>query len=490
MITQAYFEDIQRQIKKELSRAQHTILIAVAWFTDPELFEILCDKAQNNVSISLIVLNDRINKGASGLDFHRLRKSGGEVYLIGSGNERDEIMHNKFCVIDNVTIITGSYNWTLKAQRNDENITVTKDSREFADGFTFQFQSLIAKYVHKNKIDYNAVCKRLEILRNTIALQDEEDITYQLEKLKKILPHRQKQDAQITTINMVIGCIEGKAYGEAVRLLSEYLDKLKALTVWVDPEIPGLKLEIRVLEVEVCSLQDEKADMEKSIREFESRHNAELGDIMLEILNLRKSLAKEQTKKSPKDKSKQRNYQEVSQDYEQYQQGYEHEKRQKHYELTPEQQKEIKTKYRQASKLCHPDAVSTRQEEAAEMFKKLNEAYAANDLQTVSQLLEHLETGRPFESKHVAITEKGKLQSEIINLRQVLKNLLQTITEIKNSEPYQFVKIDNWDEYFSTTKQALLKELESLKKQWKKQKSTDPVSKKFAAKSHKPTCRD
>lgn len=470
MITQAYFEDIQRHIKKELSHARHSILIAVAWFTDPELFEILCDKAQYNISISLIVLNDRINKGANGLDFRRLRKAGGEVYLIGSGNERDEIMHNKFCVIDNETVITGSYNWTLKAQRNDENITVTKDSREFADEFILQFQNLIEKHIHKHNVNYNAVCKRLEILRNTIALQDEEDIEYQLDKLKKIIPKRQKQDSPITTINMIIGSIEKKAYGEAVRLLSDYLDKLKALTVWVDPEIPGLKLEIRVLEVEVCSLQDEKADIEKCIREFESRHNAELGEIILQILNLRKSLAKQQTEKSPKDKNKQQQYQEASQDYEQYQQGYEHEKLKKHYELTPEQQKEIKNKYRQASKLCHPDAVSSGQAEAAaEIFKKLNEAYASNDLETVKQILEHLETGRPFESKHVTITEKGKLQLEIVNLRQVLKNLLQAITNIKDSEPFQvIVNIEDWDEYFINTKQALLKELESLKKQWMK----------------------
>ncbi|TAE00475.1 MAG: hypothetical protein EAZ97_05805 [Bacteroidetes bacterium] len=33
-------------------------------------------------------------------------------------------MHNKFCVIDSDIVLTGSYNWTNQAQRNDENITV------------------------------------------------------------------------------------------------------------------------------------------------------------------------------------------------------------------------------------------------------------------------------------------------------------------------------------------------------------------------------
>ena len=34
-------------------------------------------------------------------------------------------MHNKYCIIDNDTVITGSYNWTTAAEtKNDENITI------------------------------------------------------------------------------------------------------------------------------------------------------------------------------------------------------------------------------------------------------------------------------------------------------------------------------------------------------------------------------
>ena len=36
-------------------------------------------------------------------------------------------MHNKFCIIDNTTVITGSYNWTVNANTNDENISVLND---------------------------------------------------------------------------------------------------------------------------------------------------------------------------------------------------------------------------------------------------------------------------------------------------------------------------------------------------------------------------
>src|ERR1700690_433213 len=64
MITQAYFKDIQHHIKKELEKAKNTIYIAVAWFTDSELFEILCKKVKDGVSVELMLMNDWINNGS------------------------------------------------------------------------------------------------------------------------------------------------------------------------------------------------------------------------------------------------------------------------------------------------------------------------------------------------------------------------------------------------------------------------------------------
>jgi hypothetical protein len=39
MQTQAYFDDIQLHILHELRKASSSIHIAVAWFTDPDIFE-------------------------------------------------------------------------------------------------------------------------------------------------------------------------------------------------------------------------------------------------------------------------------------------------------------------------------------------------------------------------------------------------------------------------------------------------------------------
>ena len=63
METQAYFEDIQHYILKELRKARTSILVAVAWFTDKELYEVLCLKASDGVKVEVLITNDRINKG-------------------------------------------------------------------------------------------------------------------------------------------------------------------------------------------------------------------------------------------------------------------------------------------------------------------------------------------------------------------------------------------------------------------------------------------
>lgn len=47
MQTQAHFEDIQPIILSQLAKAETQILVAVAWFTDAELFEVLRQKASS-----------------------------------------------------------------------------------------------------------------------------------------------------------------------------------------------------------------------------------------------------------------------------------------------------------------------------------------------------------------------------------------------------------------------------------------------------------
>lgn len=69
-------------------------------------------------------------------------------YFINNGIEgirissNNYIMHNKFAVIDNKIVITGSYNWTASAgERNDENLLVI-DDKNIIEKYQNQFSNL------------------------------------------------------------------------------------------------------------------------------------------------------------------------------------------------------------------------------------------------------------------------------------------------------------------------------------------------------------
>jgi tetratricopeptide (TPR) repeat protein len=145
MQTQAYFDDIQLQILHELRKATSSIHIAVAWFTDPDIFEQLCQKAGSGIRVGLIVVNDSINR-KGGLRYERLRDLGGIFMMIGDNKKNSTTMHNKFCVIDGVTVITGSYNWSRKAKQNSENIAVISGHPELAQQFIEEFESILERH--------------------------------------------------------------------------------------------------------------------------------------------------------------------------------------------------------------------------------------------------------------------------------------------------------------------------------------------------------
>lgn len=137
----SHLDDIREQILTELNKAKLSIFVASAYFTDYDLANKLADKAERGLSVDLIISNSDINDSSESI-FQNLRDKGVNVYKTGATDFRQgAVMHNKFCVIDYETVITGSYNWTRQAAINEENIVVFKDKKQ-ADQFLQKFYSL------------------------------------------------------------------------------------------------------------------------------------------------------------------------------------------------------------------------------------------------------------------------------------------------------------------------------------------------------------
>lgn len=188
-MTSSYFDNIQDVLTKRVALSQHNIYIAVAWFTNDIIFESLKSALNKKVKVKVVILNDLINRNEFGLDFGVLTKLGADVRFARSDSGT---MHNKFCIIDNM-VITGSYNWTYHANKNDENILIT-DEESVVDRYREEFDRLFGaatpiplpyehlKWTDVKEGDFSEL--RRNIFRDVMAKSDE---NCELKRIKLII---------------------------------------------------------------------------------------------------------------------------------------------------------------------------------------------------------------------------------------------------------------------------------------------------------------
>lgn len=133
--TEAHFQDIQNKIMNELNKARVSIIVVMAWFTNETLATKLIEKFNEGLDIRVAIYDDGINRrhgvDLAGIPTKRIKSS------------RGGIMHNKFCVIDNQVVITGSYNWSSNAEfKNEENISILRDNKTASD-YSIEYRNLI-----------------------------------------------------------------------------------------------------------------------------------------------------------------------------------------------------------------------------------------------------------------------------------------------------------------------------------------------------------
>jgi len=123
--TEVYFslsDNPQKEIIKNINQAEAFINIAMYTFTDKEILLSLTDAQNRGVKVRVYLDRSQIESTYS---ISRLLVQKGIKVRISTNNY---IMHNKFAIIDNRLLLTGSYNWTASANnRNDENLLVIDD---------------------------------------------------------------------------------------------------------------------------------------------------------------------------------------------------------------------------------------------------------------------------------------------------------------------------------------------------------------------------
>jgi len=133
----AYFDDLEYEIKKQLQRATTSIDICVAWISLNNFEDLFQKLINQGVNIRLICHKD-FNPQKNNFSKNTCLR---EIYKIspyGGG-----LMHNKFCIIDNEILIIGSYNWSTNAHRHFENIFVIENEFSSILRYKNEFEDLI-----------------------------------------------------------------------------------------------------------------------------------------------------------------------------------------------------------------------------------------------------------------------------------------------------------------------------------------------------------
>lgn len=124
----------------DIVRARHALCIASAWFTDTVIADAFIN---SGARAKVMLLNQSDIQRGEKQAFKRVLQwnKGGYnenyddgLFVLGTGDWQEGVMHHKFVIIDMTIVWVGSYNFTFQARKNYETILRINDpflAREF-----------------------------------------------------------------------------------------------------------------------------------------------------------------------------------------------------------------------------------------------------------------------------------------------------------------------------------------------------------------------
>jgi hypothetical protein len=380
--------------------------------------------------------------------------------------------------------------------------------------------------------------KQLEIIKNSIAIEDYKTISLQVQELPE--PNKDKY------IKDILLKLKQLDYLVASDLISKYLKinyKNSNIILYNDKELEVLKLEFKNLELITENLKDEKTKYINDIKDYKNQYNIYLGDLIKKVLGLKKEILNQKTIKQNeyikkyeeqielvKETSENINnieiisnnintainkidkntknynilidmYKEISDelkelkkesfsykedlneiqkniednlvfkeaktDFNEFKTEYENIKElgEEKFNISEDQNKELKKIWKKACKLCHPDIVENDLiEKAHDIMQILNEAYSRKDIELVKKIFKGLENGTSFTTVNYKTKDKNLIKAKIKEYQEIKLEIETDIKRIKLNKTFLTIKnIDDWNKYFEKIKKELLKEEMKLK---------------------------
>jgi hypothetical protein len=448
--------NVKLLILEELDKAQSRVVVAVAWFTESELFQKLLDLQAKGIQVELVITKHPFNQQSRN-NYSLLSEKNGFFAEIGSD---DQLMHMKFCIIDSRIVISGSANWTNRAfTENNEEVTFVEGYNERVLSFEDEFLRLkkIAGFdPQSSPFLLNIVFKKLNIIK--ALLQGEEydlvnQYILQIQDFSQVAPIV----LNLKTGNWTIALQEIEAFQKSNTQLFD-------LTGF---EKEQLRSEIRLLSQQIESIQIQRLETEALIDQFNHQFVIELNPLLIEVIKLKKKLYEKLSKRGSEDKT----FHDLEHELNDAQEEFEEERTKDYQDLNEEEEKSLKKSYREAVKLCYWDLQEAQlifetEEKANEVFNALHEAYTKKDKEKVEEILRDIKLGT-IKSNYDLENELDLLKEKKQHLKLKYQNMLKELSDIFQSDIYQLlIKLKDWREYFEEQKIELQNEITELKEKY------------------------
>ncbi len=443
--------DVKKIILQLLDSASTQVNVAVAWFTEPKLFNKLLEIQERGVNVELVITSHEFNRNSNN-DYSLIEENGGFFTEIGND---EQLMHMKFCVIDYKTVISGSANWSKSAfTKHNEEVTIVEENLPRANDFMAEFERLkdISGKIQKLKkdLDISQAIKTFEVIKALINIGDTQNIQPYIYRLKNI------PELEAITDYLLAG-----DYDQATKEIDLFKQNYTQIISVSEIEKSQILTQIKLLSYQIEIMEFEKVEKEALVDQFNHRYILELNPLISRILELKKKIYKKLKKHGIVDDT----YEKIEEEFRRKNQEYEEEKEIQIPDLSQDDTKTLKQCYKEASKLCHPDSLECIYEdkvEAAKVFAELSNAYKLNDLEKVRFILSELKLGKPVTNLN-EFDELAHLRSRLETLKVKYDKLQLSIQEIITSETFKIIEgIEDCDTYFKKQKKLLETEFENL----------------------------
>jgi hypothetical protein len=203
--------------------------------------------------------------------------------------------------------------------------------------------------------------------------------------------------------------------------------------------------------------QQEKAEIERQLHAVQRRYQEEVAPLKEKVLRLQMERLRQAAQRHMRSARHRNAYHDAQRAYETFQ-----EERSRPEVVASD---ELKRRYREASKRCHPDVVPPAyRAQAAATFQALESAYQAGHVRAVRAIADALERwGFPGASSG---TSDEAVTRDPDDLRQAIADLESAISSLRKQEAYQAAKeTDDVDALLRARKEQLLEHLRAMQEE-------------------------